>query len=64
MLRSIKSHDISRGQTKIARARSYFLAHFLMGGKYSLGGQSRERGGNISPYNVIRRRFKISPVEL
>ncbi len=37
------------------------VAHFLMGGPNSLGGQSRERGGNLSPYDDIRGRFQIGP---
>ncbi|XP_078112494.1 mitochondrial inner membrane protease subunit 2 isoform X2 [Sander vitreus] len=35
-----------------------------MGGPNSLGGQSRERGGNLSPYDVIKGRFQIGPSEL
>jgi len=30
------------------KSRSYYVAHFLMGEPNSLGGQSRERGGNLS----------------
>ena len=30
------------------------VTHCLIGGSNSLGGQSRERGGNISPYYEIR----------
>ncbi|XDV19568.1 hypothetical protein PO909_025017, partial [Leuciscus waleckii] len=64
MLRSLKSHDISRGQTKIAHACSYFLAHFLMGGKYILWAGKAETGEvTFPPYDVIRMRFKISAFE-
>ena len=31
----------------------------LMGGPNSLGGQSRERGGNLAPFDLIGRRFQI-----
>jgi len=41
-------------------ACSYFLANFLMGGSICLGGKSKERGGNLSLYDVIRGRFKLS----
>ncbi len=35
------------------------VSHFLMGGPNSLCGQSRERGGNLSPYDDICSRFQI-----
>uniref|UniRef100_A0A672SSP0 Desmoplakin n=1 Tax=Sinocyclocheilus grahami TaxID=75366 RepID=A0A672SSP0_SINGR len=35
-----------------------------MGGPNSLGGQSRERGGNLSPYDDIKGSFQIGPSEL
>uniref|UniRef100_A0A8C9XS39 B30.2/SPRY domain-containing protein n=1 Tax=Sander lucioperca TaxID=283035 RepID=A0A8C9XS39_SANLU len=38
--------------------------HFLMGGPNSLGRQSRERGGNLAPYELIKGRFQIGPSEL
>lgn len=52
MLRSFASHDVSRGKKNIALA-SHGSSSFLM------GGQSRERGGNLSPYDDIKGRFQI-----
>ncbi|XDV49738.1 hypothetical protein PO909_018928, partial [Leuciscus waleckii] len=47
-----------------SRARSYFLAHFLMGGKYILWAGKAEKGEvTFPPYDGIRRRFKISAYE-
>uniref|UniRef100_A0A672NL32 RAS protein activator like 2 n=1 Tax=Sinocyclocheilus grahami TaxID=75366 RepID=A0A672NL32_SINGR len=43
MLRSLASHDVSRGKTNLLRSSRTVVTHFLM------GGQSRERGGNLSP---------------
>ena len=40
------------------------VANFLIGGPNSLGRQSRERGGNLSPYDDIRGTFQIGPSEL
>ncbi len=57
MLRSFASHDVSGGK-KILRSPRTVVAHFLM------GGQSRERGGNLSPYDDIKGRFQIGPSEL
>ena len=39
---SFESHDVSLS---------------LMGGPNSLGGQSRERGGNLAPYDLIRSKI-------
>ena len=47
MLQSFASHDISRGKNNISCT---VVADLLMGGPNSLGGQSGERGGNLSPY--------------
>ncbi len=58
MLRSFASHDVSRGKKKILRSPHTVVAHFLM------GGQSRERGDNLSPYDDIKGRFQTGPSEL
>ncbi len=49
---------MSLEEKKILRSPRTVLAHFLM------GGQSRERGGNLSPYDDIKGRFQIGPSEL
>ena len=34
----------------------------FMGGPNSLGGQSRERGGNLAPYDFIRSKIPDRPI--
>ena len=46
-------HTYTRAYTHPHGARTV-EPHCLIGGPTSLGGQSRERGGNISPYYAIR----------
>lgn len=57
MLRSFASHDVSRGKKYIALASHGHSS-------FSHGRQSRERGGNLSPYDDIKGRFQIGPSEL
>ncbi len=49
---------MSLEEKNILRSPRTVLPHFLM------GGQSRERGGNLSPYDDIKGRFQIGPSEL
>ena len=61
MLWSFASDDVLRNNQYCAPMVG---GHFLIGGPNSLGGQSRERGGNLSPYDDIRGKFQIRPSEL
>ena len=58
MLWSFSSHDVSQ-----YRARTV-VAHFLIGGPDSLGGQSRGRGGNLPPCADMRAKFQNGAFEL